>query len=529
MKKFIILLMTVMTVIIFSMGIVVADSGWVDDGTVVRLNTSTDSVGIGTSSPNATLHVAGNILLDNGGNDNKISGGIGGAGSINFRDNAVGGMTFNSPERYQFQISGVTGMVMDSSRKVGIGTNAPGAKLDVNGTGMFKSISGITNVWFSYNDGARDYGVYQWQSAGTAPVNYFQNNVGIGVTNPSQKLDVSGNIVASGTICDSGGTNCIRSGIGGPNGRSDYRIYKDTDGSYKAVRMSDGVITHSNATDAAAVINGLLSSLALVYSPSNPNPNFTEGRRVVMGQGLFNIAQTIVIPPTQDFIFEADKSIINSALSNSDIIRIDSSMNSRFILPLIAMSNTGNNTAVRIKPQNTGPDDIIVFTTNELYIEAVVGDMNGLTLDASLGGIEFLRGEIKELNLYGTNSPKRGIYIPTPGAGKAVRGNELKVLRVNAASEVANVVDNSLVFKNSFWINNADAEGIALNIPLTNNNAIFSSSNYLQVGRVSAAAPASADCDSDVERGRLVVMTNSNRLYVCNGATRGWDYVALTN
>jgi hypothetical protein len=35
--------------------------GWVDDGTVVRLETSTDSVGIGTTSPNSKLDVAGNI------------------------------------------------------------------------------------------------------------------------------------------------------------------------------------------------------------------------------------------------------------------------------------------------------------------------------------------------------------------------------------------------------------------------------------------------------------------------------------
>lgn len=34
--------------------------GWTDDGTVVRLTTSTDSVGIGTANPSARLHVEGN-------------------------------------------------------------------------------------------------------------------------------------------------------------------------------------------------------------------------------------------------------------------------------------------------------------------------------------------------------------------------------------------------------------------------------------------------------------------------------------
>ncbi len=36
--------------------------GWVDDGTVVRLTTGTDSVGIGTADPQANLDIAGNSL-----------------------------------------------------------------------------------------------------------------------------------------------------------------------------------------------------------------------------------------------------------------------------------------------------------------------------------------------------------------------------------------------------------------------------------------------------------------------------------
>lgn len=36
---------------------------WVDDGTVVRLDTNTDSVGIGTSTPSEKLEVSGNVLI----------------------------------------------------------------------------------------------------------------------------------------------------------------------------------------------------------------------------------------------------------------------------------------------------------------------------------------------------------------------------------------------------------------------------------------------------------------------------------
>lgn len=34
---------------------------------------------------------------------------------------------------------------------------------------------------------------------------------------------------------------------------------------------------------------------------------------------------------------------------------------------------------------------------------------------------------------------------------------------------------------------------------------------------------------SNAERGRMIIDTTNNRLYICNGATRGWDYVALTD
>lgn len=52
---------------------------------------------------------------------------------------------------------------------------------------------------------------------------------------------------------------------------------------------------------------------------------------------------------------------------------------------------------------------------------------------------------------------------------------------------------------------------------------------YLQAADNNAGAPPNADCDDDSERGRLSIDTTSNRLYVCNGTARGWDYVALTD
>ena len=54
MKK---LVLVVVMSLLFSI-FVYGQGGWTDGGTVVRLTTSTDSIGIGTSSPSAKLDIA---------------------------------------------------------------------------------------------------------------------------------------------------------------------------------------------------------------------------------------------------------------------------------------------------------------------------------------------------------------------------------------------------------------------------------------------------------------------------------------
>jgi hypothetical protein len=53
------------------------------------------------------------------------------------------------------------------------------------------------------------------------------------------------------------------------------------------------------------------------------------------------------------------------------------------------------------------------------------------------------------------------------------------------------------------------------------------SAEYLRFKNTSAGAPPAGDCDDDSERGRMSIDTTNNRLYICNGATRGWDYTSM--
>jgi prepilin-type N-terminal cleavage/methylation domain-containing protein len=65
---------------------------------------------------------------------------------------------------------------------------------------------------------------------------------------------------------------------------------------------------------------------------------------------------------------------------------------------------------------------------------------------------------------------------------------------------------------------------------LTVNGSVVAAgtSGYLQFKNSGAGAPVSG-CAADADRGRLYIDTTNNRLYVCNGLARAWDYITLTN
>jgi hypothetical protein len=91
-------------------------------------------------------------------------------------------------------------MTLLSAGLVGIGTQAPGAKLqiihgnqDANGNALILGPTNQSNLRLGYHQN------YSWvQSHGSKPlaINPVGNNVGIGTTNPQAKLDVNGGIRA---------------------------------------------------------------------------------------------------------------------------------------------------------------------------------------------------------------------------------------------------------------------------------------------------------------------------------------------
>ncbi len=130
-------------------------------------------------------------------------------------------------------------------------------------------------------------------------------------------------------------------------------------------------------------------------------------------------------------------------------------------------------------------------------------------------------------------------------ARSATRSFTTAISKVNAATFDSNLIPGSdsllnvgvtgqrwkdAYFSGSLIVNGAGAElgaGVAAVTP--GSLLEVGSGGYLQFDKSSAGAPPSGDCNGNEKRGRIAVDTTNNRLYICNGAVRGWDYVNLTD
>ena len=187
------------------------NSGWLDIGTVVRLQNNMDSVGIGTALPAEKLHVVGDIRLSNFadiafGDDNTriYESGVG----LHFTDDND---IYLQPDDdiYILADGGSNWIRIDpGGKKLGIGTESPTHSLTVNGTIAVKKADSTRFHLAYYNQGLNfsetgvaDYRIYIKEGG----------DVGIGTSNPDAKLGVNGDLKVTGAykgnITSSSGTD----------------------------------------------------------------------------------------------------------------------------------------------------------------------------------------------------------------------------------------------------------------------------------------------------------------------------------
>jgi hypothetical protein len=195
----------------------------VDSG-VLYTDVVNNRVGIGTTSPGYKLDVTGDARFGDGNNFNPLiqyagSGRVAASPGYSFVGDLDTGMfNPNLGNTLAFTTAGSERMRIDSSGNVGIGTTSPGYKLDVAGV-INSNVGLITSGYTSATSGLN---IEQGITGGYAQLNVYDRtlssykdyridasnillnsgssgNVGIGTTSPSDKLDVNGNIKASGT------------------------------------------------------------------------------------------------------------------------------------------------------------------------------------------------------------------------------------------------------------------------------------------------------------------------------------------
>jgi len=110
---------------------------------------SDGKIGIGTDNPASELDVKGVIKADSFiGDGSGLTGITGGTGGISNSDNTLisADTDANGTGEIAFQTQNATKLLITNDGKVGIGTETPTAKLDVNGSGSFESINASGNV-----------------------------------------------------------------------------------------------------------------------------------------------------------------------------------------------------------------------------------------------------------------------------------------------------------------------------------------------------------------------------------------------
>ena len=142
-------------------------------GGVERLRISaTGPIGIGTTNPQAPLHVDGTIKANAFIGDGSLLSGIGGSSKWTHTNDGVD--------------------IYVAGKSVGIGTNLPDEALDVRGTVKAEAFVG---------DGSQLVGIVasKWTNAGS-DLFVSGSNVGIGTTAPQQALDVVGAVQATSFV-----------------------------------------------------------------------------------------------------------------------------------------------------------------------------------------------------------------------------------------------------------------------------------------------------------------------------------------
>ncbi len=424
------------------------------------------NVGIGTSAPGYTLDVNGAVNIASTNNLRFNSGNMliyhdGGNGVID--TNAAGGDVVIRPESggslrpyvdnsfalgtTSFRWNSLAVGMADSSfaGKVGIGTTAPGEKLQVSdGTYSIKLVPGSPNAIRS-DDWGVDFKLTTTQAGGTANSSqlYLQStgNVGIGTTAPGGKLEVRQDTGTIGIKITSPTSTTataleINQGASSSNLLTDW---KNSGGTSMLAVLSNGKIRGYNGnhtldlgeTAVGDIYLNLSGNNGAIYMPLNyastylnvgPNNTFVvKGAEAGTGAvGIGTVAPAGKLHVTNSGVAPVGKALVTfDQYENQDIFTASSSGTPKFVI-----TNTGNvgigTTAPTALLDVAGTASVSALTIRGAspgYIDQLNG--NDLRFRTSVGGDGGLADRMILTNAgnvgIGTTAPSVLLHLGTGG------------------------------------------------------------------------------------------------------------------
>ena len=186
------------------------------------LAATSGNVGIGTTSPSLKLQVSGDIGTTTRIATDLINGWTGGGTPLTIQTGGAQSVIIGTNATERIRVT--------STGNVGIDNNSPNAKLDVNGSAIFRNLTYIgddnaandanklllrlnagsdatlgtlylnTELRPSATGSNRRVDIYSGDNASYRNINFPFANIGIGTTSPTQKLEVNGNILANNGV-----------------------------------------------------------------------------------------------------------------------------------------------------------------------------------------------------------------------------------------------------------------------------------------------------------------------------------------